>query len=177
MVEDLHVSDKVSAARNTAVEALLPIAFAGFRNGMLSISKGPITMDITDTRVRFSGPESSVDMEVMKGFGGKPVTILNLPNAAYQGLHAVQVGLTHAHRCGPQLHAQRNQRLYVDDGCGERREVGTRLRTGSVRSGSQIAYLKSSIFNLKSEISRSARVRPCQGRNAVGMTIEPSACW
>ena len=35
-------------------------------------------------RVRFSGPESSVDMEVMRGFGGKPVKVLNLPNAAYQ---------------------------------------------------------------------------------------------
>ena len=81
----IYVSDKVSTAQNTAVEALLPIAFAGFRNGMLSISKGPITMDVTYTRVRFSGPESSVYMEVMKGFGGKPVTILNLPNAAYQG--------------------------------------------------------------------------------------------
>lgn len=81
----IYVSDKVSNAQNAAVEALLPIAFAGFRNGMLSLSKGPITMDITETRVRFSGPESSVDMEVMKGFGGKPVTIQNLPNAAYQG--------------------------------------------------------------------------------------------
>mgnify|MGYP006146323703 CR=1 FL=1 len=29
-------------------------------------------------------PESSVDMEVMKGFGGRPVKILNLPNPAYQ---------------------------------------------------------------------------------------------
>jgi hypothetical protein len=80
----VYVSDKVSARQNAAVEALLPIAFAGFRNGMLSLQKAPITMEITDTRVRFSGPESSVDMEVMKGLGGKPVKILNLPNPAYQ---------------------------------------------------------------------------------------------
>ncbi|MFN7917608.1 MAG: DUF1326 domain-containing protein [Vicinamibacterales bacterium] len=80
----IYVSDKVSDRQNAAVEALLPIAFAGFRNGMLSLQKAPITMEITDTRVRFSGPESTVDMEVMKGFGGKPVKILNLPNPAYQ---------------------------------------------------------------------------------------------
>ena len=49
-----------------AVEALLPLAFAGFQKGMLSFSKAPITMEVTDTRVRFSAPESSVDMEVMK---------------------------------------------------------------------------------------------------------------
>lgn len=81
----IYVSDRVSDRQNAAVEALLPLAFAGFRNGMLSLEKGPITMDFTETRVRFSGPKSSVDMEVMKGFGGKPVTIQNLPNAAYQG--------------------------------------------------------------------------------------------
>ena len=67
-----------------AVEALMPIAFAGFHRGMLSFNKAPIAMDITEKRVRFSGPESSVDMEVMSGFGGKPVKIMNLPNPAYQ---------------------------------------------------------------------------------------------
>ena len=77
-------NDKVSAQQEKAVEALLPIAFAGFHRGMLSFTKAPITMDITEKRVRFSGPESSVDMEVMSGFGGKPVQIKNLPNPAYQ---------------------------------------------------------------------------------------------
>jgi hypothetical protein len=80
----IYVSDRVSDRQNAAVEALLPLAFAGFRNGMLSLQKAPITMEITDSRVRFSGPESSVDMEVMKGYGGKAVKILNLPNPAYQ---------------------------------------------------------------------------------------------
>ena len=93
----IYVSSKVSDKQNAAVEALLPIAFAGFRNGMLSLQKAPITMEITDTRVRFSGPESSVDMEVMKGFGGKPVTIQNLPSAAFQGYTQFKsVSHTHA---------------------------------------------------------------------------------
>jgi hypothetical protein len=80
----IYLSDKVSAPQEKAVEALLPIAFAGFHRGMLSFTKAPITMDLTEKRVRFSGPESSVDMEVMSGFGGKPVQIKNLPNPAYQ---------------------------------------------------------------------------------------------
>ena len=80
----IYVSDKVSEQQMAAVEALMPIAFAGFHRGMLSFTKAPITMDITEKRVRFSGPESSVDMEVMSGFGGKPVQIKNLPNPAYQ---------------------------------------------------------------------------------------------
>src|SRR5205823_8901081 len=58
--------------------------FAGFHRGMLSFTRAPITMDITEKRVRFSGPESSVDMEVLSGFGGKPVKVMNLPSAAFQ---------------------------------------------------------------------------------------------
>jgi hypothetical protein len=80
----IYVSDKVTAAQEQAVEALLPIAFAGFHRGMLSLTKAPITMDITEKRVTFTGPESSVEMEVMRGFDGKSVKILNLPNPAYQ---------------------------------------------------------------------------------------------
>ena len=80
----IYLSDTVTAPQEKAVEALLPIAFAGFHRGMLSFTKAPITMDITEKRVRFSGPESSVDMDVMSGFGGKPVKVMNLPNPAYQ---------------------------------------------------------------------------------------------
>jgi hypothetical protein len=80
----IYVSDRVSEKQMAAVEALLPIAFAGFQRGMLSFTKAPITMNITTDRVTFAGPESSVEMDVMKGLGGKPVKIMNLPNPAYQ---------------------------------------------------------------------------------------------
>jgi hypothetical protein len=80
----IYVSDTVSDKQMAAVEALLPIAFAGFHRGMLSFTRAPIAMDITESRVTFSGPESSVEMEVMRGFGGKAVKVLNLPSPAYQ---------------------------------------------------------------------------------------------
>jgi hypothetical protein len=80
----IYVSDTVSDKQMAVVESLLPIAFAGFHRGMLSFTKAPITMDLTESRVTFSGPESSVEMEVMRGFGGKPVKVLNLPSPAYQ---------------------------------------------------------------------------------------------
>ena len=51
---------------------------------MLSFTKAPLTMEFTDKRVAYSVPESSVDMELMRGFDGKPVKVLNLPNPAYQ---------------------------------------------------------------------------------------------
>jgi hypothetical protein len=80
----IYVGDTASDKQVAAVEALLPIAFAGFHKGMLSFTKAPITMELTPDRVRFTGPESSVEMQVVRGFGGKPITIANLPSGAFQ---------------------------------------------------------------------------------------------
>lgn len=80
----IYVSDKVSERQMKAVEAMLPLAFAGFHKGMLSFTKAPITMDATPTRVKFSGPESSVEMEVAKGFNGQAIKVSNLPSAVFQ---------------------------------------------------------------------------------------------
>lgn len=80
----IYVSDTVTPAQEKAVEALLPLAFAGFHKGMLSFTKAPITMEVTDARVRFSTPESSVDMEVVRGYNGQAIKVLNLPGAALQ---------------------------------------------------------------------------------------------
>jgi hypothetical protein len=80
----IFISDNVSDRQMAAVESLLPLAFAGFQKGMLSFTKAPITMEVSDTRVRFSGPESSVDMEVLKGFNGQAVKVLNLPSPVFQ---------------------------------------------------------------------------------------------
>jgi hypothetical protein len=78
------VSDKVTAPQQKAVEALLPLAFAGVHKGMLSFSKVPITMEVTDSRVKFSTPESSVDVEVVRGYNGQAIRINNLPSVALQ---------------------------------------------------------------------------------------------
>src|SRR5215467_5244974 len=45
----IYVSDKVSDKQMAAVEALMPIAFAGFHRGMLSFTKAPITMNIGES--------------------------------------------------------------------------------------------------------------------------------
>lgn len=80
----IYVSDRVSERQMKAVDAMLPLAFAGFHKGMLSFTKAPITMEATESRVRFSGPESSVDMEVIKGFNGQAIKVHNLPSAVFQ---------------------------------------------------------------------------------------------
>ncbi len=80
----IYLSDQTAERQTAAVRALLPVAFAGFYRGMSSFTKAPLTVEITEKKVSFSVPESSVEMEVMRGFDGKPVKVLNLPNPAYQ---------------------------------------------------------------------------------------------
>ena len=80
----IYLSDRATDHQTAAVQSLLPIAFSGFRRGMLSFAKAPLTMEIGANRVAYSVPESAVDMELMRGFDGKPVKVLNLPNPAYQ---------------------------------------------------------------------------------------------
>lgn len=80
----IYVSDRITDRQMAAFKSLLPAAFAGFYKGMRSLDKAPLSIEITENRVKYSAPESSVDMEVMRGHDGKPVKILNLPNPAYQ---------------------------------------------------------------------------------------------
>ena len=79
----IYVSDRVTAREMAAVEALLPLAFGPFRQGMLSLTKAPLAIELAEQRVAYSVPESAVEMEVMRG-KGKAVKVLNLPNPAYQ---------------------------------------------------------------------------------------------
>jgi len=81
---DVTVNDKVTEAQSAALETVLPLAFSSLRRNPLKVSKAPITLEMTETRVRFSTPDSTVDMEVMNGAGGKPVKVLNLPSPLYQ---------------------------------------------------------------------------------------------
>jgi len=80
----IYLSDRATDHQTAAVQSLLPIAFSGFHRGMLSFSKAPLTTEISPNRVAYSVPESAVDMELMRGFDGKPVKVLNLPNPTYQ---------------------------------------------------------------------------------------------
>ena len=112
----IYVSDKVSDRQMKAVEALLPLAFAGFQRGMLSFTKAPITMEVTESRVKFSGPESSVDMEVMKGFNGKAVKVMNLPSAVFQDYTQFRSIVAYAHERDAFVEPQGHERLHLEMG-------------------------------------------------------------
>ena len=81
----LYVSDEATDEQMAALERLTPHFLGGFqRAGILSVERVPLTVERTDDKLVFSVPESSVDMDVMKGYGGKPVTVSNLPSSTFQ---------------------------------------------------------------------------------------------
>src|SRR4030095_13755044 len=104
-----------------------PIAFAGFHRGMLSFGKAPITMTMTENRVTFSGPESSVEMDVLKGLGGKAGEGDEPAQRRFSGLHAVQVRDTQARERQSDVELLGHEWIHVDDGCREQ-AVTVRLK-------------------------------------------------
>ncbi len=79
-----YVSDKASDAQMEALERLTPHFLGRFQRGLLSTERVPLSVERTDDKLKFSVPASSVEMDVMKGFGGKPVKVLNLPSSLFQ---------------------------------------------------------------------------------------------
>jgi hypothetical protein len=81
----LYVTDGATDEQMAALERLTPHFLGGFqRAGILSTERVPLTVERTVDKLKFRVPESSVEMDVMKGYGGKPVTVSNLPSATFQ---------------------------------------------------------------------------------------------
>jgi hypothetical protein len=94
----LYVSDAATDAQMDALERLTPHFLGGFhRAGILSTERVPLTVDRTADKLKFRVPASSVEMDVMKGFGGKPVTISNLPSSTFQQ-YTQYISVDHRHQ-------------------------------------------------------------------------------
>ncbi len=81
----LYVSHQASDAQMEALERLVPHILGEFESwGILSTQKVPLVVERSKGKLKFSVLESAVDMNVMTGFNGEPVKILNLPWAVLQ---------------------------------------------------------------------------------------------
>lgn len=79
----LYVSENASDEQTKAAMELLKLeqTFGGMYSGeseILSQEKVPVSIEKTATNVKFSVPASMVEIEMMKGWEGKPIKIQNL---------------------------------------------------------------------------------------------------
>jgi len=81
----LYADEAMSAGQYALFEQLLPTAFAGFNRARLSLERVPVEVARTDSTVRFSVPESTVDMELLRGLDGQPIRIDGLPSTMFFG--------------------------------------------------------------------------------------------
>ncbi len=89
-----YVSDKASDQQVKAMSKLIPAAF-GFLGGakVLAVEKAPLSVKRTESRVNFSVPASTVELEMVKGADGKPITVQNLPAQGFPGPHMIDYTL------------------------------------------------------------------------------------
>ena len=76
-----YVGEKASDEQTKAAVDLLERAKLTEGAKVLSTQQAKIAVERTKTLVKFSVPESIVEIELMKGLDGKPIKIENLPSA------------------------------------------------------------------------------------------------
>ncbi len=93
-----YVSDGVSDEQLDAAVKLVAAVF-DFPDGMkvLAVEKVPVLVERSTSKVKFSVPASTVEIEMMTGRDGKPIRIQNLP-AAYTVGHTQYKSITNSHK-------------------------------------------------------------------------------
>jgi hypothetical protein len=80
---EFYVSDNANDDQVKAAQKLLETVFAEnfppAGTGVLSTEKAPISVERTESSLKFSVPTTTVEIEMMKGLEGKPIKIQNLP--------------------------------------------------------------------------------------------------
>jgi hypothetical protein len=79
----VYISEGLSDAKADALDGLLPAAFNGFVTLARDMERVPLTINRSADTFRFSVPESTVEMRLLPGLNGDPITITGLPSNAY----------------------------------------------------------------------------------------------
>ena len=71
----IYLDDSMSAEQLAATERLLPVAFAGFDRGARVKEAVSMTIERGEGTLRYSVPESTVEMRLMPGLNGQPIRV------------------------------------------------------------------------------------------------------
>lgn len=93
----IYVDDALGDEKISTLDRLLPVAFGGFARLAQVIEPVPLTVSETSDTFRFSVPESTVEMKLLPGLDGGPITINGLPSRTYHG-YVQYESVVHTHR-------------------------------------------------------------------------------
>ncbi len=92
-----YLSENATDEQINVVAPLMKALYGFGDMEVLAIEKAPITVERSDTKVKFAGPVSTVEIEMMKGKDGKPVKIQNLA-APYLTEVTLYKSITNSHK-------------------------------------------------------------------------------
>lgn len=92
----LYIDAALGDPQAAALDKLLPVAFAGYNRAARAKERVPLTVTRTADMVRFSVPESRVEMKLVAGRGGNPIVITGLPSSALYD-YVQYESVVHAH--------------------------------------------------------------------------------
>lgn len=79
----IYIDDSLTDPQMAAADEMLPVVFGGFTRGARTIERVPLTVERTTDSVRFSVPESAIEMRLLPGLNGELIRVTGLPNNAY----------------------------------------------------------------------------------------------
>lgn len=79
----IYVSDALSDAQFAAFDRILPLAFTKFKDLALGITRVKLDIARGDDTIRFSVPDSRVEMKRVAGLDGAPIRITGLPSPVF----------------------------------------------------------------------------------------------
>ena len=76
----IYVADPATPEQADAVASVVPLVLPFVAEGELeSVQVVPISVERTETTVRYAAPESTVEIEIVRGVTGEPIRIAGMP--------------------------------------------------------------------------------------------------
>ena len=81
----IYIDEAIGGEKIATLDRLLPVAFGGFTRLAQVNERVPLSISETSDAFRFAVPESTVEMKLLPGLDGSPITINGLPSNSYHG--------------------------------------------------------------------------------------------
>ena len=93
----IYVDDKLNERQNKGFDLIFPVAFAGFKKLSRKIERVPMSYAKTSETIKYSVPDSTVEIKKLRGLEGAEINITGLPSTNYRNYIQYQ-SVIHTHK-------------------------------------------------------------------------------
>ena len=93
----IYVDDKLDERQNKGFDLIFPVAFAGFKKLSRKIERVPMSYEKTSETIKYSVPDSTVEIKKLRGLEGAEINITGLPSTNYRNYIQYQ-SVIHTHK-------------------------------------------------------------------------------